>query len=350
MLGGIRKVKKLPVWQMIKEAAEQSKNPIISYGEIREYILSRDHSVNPLTINCQIIACSVNQPSRLHYPGNNKPRICNTRYDFLLNMGRGTVTLYDPAKHGLWAIEKNTDGKLKVVQLGDAENSMAASVSTCKPSSLRVSPKREPRVDVPKPSKNEVCAHLEKWDGLENYTLQEKALNKLFFQVFPKNEDICDVLIKVAALNEFYSTNIFSVYTVAKHIVDMQIDERLMRADETLVNELASVRMDSGSTRNFYSFATKYCSHHKPLDYPIYDRYVEKALKYFRDVDAFAFFRDEELKDFLSFKRILLQFQRFYGLEAYSLKGIDRYIWQMGKEKFPNSTVMRRGRTAGTLS
>jgi hypothetical protein len=33
---------------------------------------------------------------------------------------------------------------------------------------------------------------------------------------------------------------------------------------------------------NFYSFATKYCSHHKPEMYPIYDSYVDKMLGYFK--------------------------------------------------------------------
>jgi hypothetical protein len=56
--------------------------------------------------------------------------------------------------------------------------------------------------------------YLDKWDALENYTLQENALKKLFFQTYPQNTDIDDVLIKVSALNDFYSTNIFSVFTV----------------------------------------------------------------------------------------------------------------------------------------
>lgn len=32
------------------------------------------------------------------------------------------------------------------------------------------------------------------------------------------------------------------------------------------------------SASNFYSFASKYCSHHNPLDYPIYDIYVDEVL------------------------------------------------------------------------
>lgn len=83
-------------------------------------------------------------------------------------------------------------------------------------------------------------------------------------------------LIKVSALNDFYSTNIFSPFQVAKHIINLDIDDRLQVGDVTLVNDIAKVTMDNGKVENFYFFATKYCSHHKPIDLPIYDSYVDK--------------------------------------------------------------------------
>ena len=71
--------------------------------------------------------------------------------------------------------------------------------------------------------------------------------------------------------------------------------------------------------RDFYSFATKYCSHHRPLDYPIYDSYVEKVLCYFRDRDKFASFMTPELKDYAKFKGTLIDFRSFYDLAKYNL-------------------------------
>jgi hypothetical protein len=189
---------------------------------------------------------------------------------------------------------------------------------------------------IPKPCIGEIEKYLNKWDSLENYTLQENALEKLFNRTYPQNTEIEDVLIKVSSLNDFYSTNIFSPFTVAKHIVELNIDKRLEESDVTLVNDIAKVKMDNGNVINFYSFATKYCSHHKPYDYPIYDSYVYKILRYFRDEDSFHKFRTAELKEFPVFKDILITFRNFYGLDNYSLKDIDRYLWQLGKEKFPN--------------
>ncbi|WP_082797348.1 hypothetical protein [Neobacillus drentensis] len=94
--------------------------------------------------------------------------------------------------------------------------------------------------------------------------------------------------------------------------------------------------MDNGTVKNFYSFATKYCSHHNPTEFPIYDSYVDKALRYFREMDNFFHFKNDELKRYIEFKNILLQFRTFYELEPCTLKDIDKYLWLLGKEKFPN--------------
>lgn len=126
-----------------------------------------------------------------------------------------------------------------------------------------------------KPSEAEVKKYLNKWDSLENYVLQESALDKLFFNTYPNNKDINDILIKAAALNDFYSTNIFSIFPVAKHILNLNIDERLKNKDISLVNDIAKVEIN-GKVKNFYSFATKYCSHHYPLDYPNMIRMLKK--------------------------------------------------------------------------
>lgn len=190
---------------------------------------------------------------------------------------------------------------------------------------------------IPTPNKKELERYLSKWNTLENYIAQENALNKLFFDVYPRNHEIENVLIKVSSLNDFYSTNIFSPYTVSKHIVGLDIDSRLNSEDLSLVDDIAKVTMDNGSRINFYSFATKYCSHHKPFVYPIYDSYVDKVLRYFRDRDNFFTFQTKELKMYSSFLEILNRFQQFYDLSNFSMKDIDKYLWQVGKDKFPNS-------------
>ena len=190
---------------------------------------------------------------------------------------------------------------------------------------------RTVKINAPKPSSEQVEFYLRAWDELENYHLQEDALDKLFFELCPENKVISDVLLKVSALNDFYSTHIFKVFPMAKHIVALDIDERLKAGDVSLVGD---IQKGSSTNRNYYSFATKYCSHHQPLDYPMYDSYVQTVMRYYARRDEFFIFSDSDLKNYERFKIILLAFRSFYGLEAYNLKEIDKYIWLLGKDFF----------------
>ncbi len=192
------------------------------------------------------------------------------------------------------------------------------------------------KVNIPTPNNEQVNLYLNNWNQLENYTAQEKALNKLFWDLYKYNNDIDDVLAKVAILNDFYSTNIFDTYTVAKHIVDLDIDERLSQGDLTLVKDIACVEIKSKS-KYLYSFATKYCSHHYEEKYPIFDSYVRKVLVYFRNKDSFACFKEKELKNYQMFYEVLNEFKKFYNLKNFSLKEIDKYLWLLGKEYLPNN-------------
>lgn len=194
----------------------------------------------------------------------------------------------------------------------------------------------EKNVVIPAPCISEVDKYLKQWNELEHYHLQENALDKLFLKLCPNNTDISDILIKVSTLNDFYSTNIYSVYPVAKHILQLNVDARMKAGDVTLINDIQKVKI-GGVERKLYSFATKYCSHHNPLEYPIYDNYVEKVLKYFRDLDRFSIFENNDLKDYIHFKGVLVDFRKFYQLEKFNLKEIDKYIWQLGKEYFPKN-------------
>ena len=148
----------------------------------------------------------------------------------------------------------------------------------------------------PQPKKSIVNSYLSRWKTLENYKLQEQSLNLLFNSYCPNNNQLEQILLKVSALNDFYSTNIFDTYTVAKHILKCNIDKDLSAGNKALVNKIAPVTIN-GKTRNFYSFASKYCSHHNSKSYPIYDYYVDKMLMHFKKKDQFDTFINEDLKE-----------------------------------------------------
>jgi len=185
------------------------------------------------------------------------------------------------------------------------------------------------------PSVEDAEWFLNYWKELPSYSHQESALDKLFMVLCPKNDNIEDILIKCSSLNDFYSTNIFDIHTVAQRILSLHIDERLRRGDHSLVDEIAHVEVN-GKNHFFYSFATKYCSHHQPEKYAIYDSYVEKVLLTMNRRDPFANFKQEDLKDYDTYMSVIRAFQQKFGLMQYTIKQLDQYLWQLGKWYFNN--------------
>lgn len=193
-------------------------------------------------------------------------------------------------------------------------------------------------VYIPTPNKQEVNTYLEKWGELAQYAAQESALN-LLFETYPNNNSLYEVLLKCCTLNEFYSTNLYGVYPMAKHIVSLGIDIRMQSGDPQLVNDIASghgiKRGESGKDLDLFSFATKYCSRHNSDEYPIYDDYVKAVLGHFQKKDGFSDFTINELRNQYVFKKAIFDFRKVYSLEEFSIKELDRYLWLVGKENFP---------------
>jgi len=106
------------VWQMVKEAVE-ALNGNTTNVAVRNWILRKYPGTNEATIRCQIIACTVNHPSRVYYPMNTKPRPCNTQYDLLYRPERGRLESYVPQRHGQWEIVQREDGALTVAKTGE---------------------------------------------------------------------------------------------------------------------------------------------------------------------------------------------------------------------------------------
>ncbi|MEJ8756244.1 endonuclease NucS domain-containing protein [Pontibacter sp. H259] len=104
------------VWKMVVEAVD-ALNGKATYTEIKNYIHSRWEPVNDNTINAALIILAVNQPSRIHYPENRKPRLSDSQYDVLYSTGRGQVVRYNPEEHGTWEIYENEFGALAIRQV-----------------------------------------------------------------------------------------------------------------------------------------------------------------------------------------------------------------------------------------
>ena len=195
--------------------------------------------------------------------------------------------------------------------------------------------------NIPPPSPEQVILYLKKREKLEQDETQTEALEALFTKTYPDNTDLGHILIKASALNDFFNTNIFKIWPVAKHILALDIDERLRSGDPSLVEDLAYVDFGKNNRKRLYSFATKYCSFHQPELFPIFDRFVEKMLLHFKRVDKFYSFKALDLRDYPKFRTILNAFQKHYGLTEFSKRELDHYLWQAGFEYFNKAEQLR---------
>lgn len=184
--------------------------------------------------------------------------------------------------------------------------------------------------DIKMPCKEEVKKYLDVWDENTRLVESEKAIRKVF-EEYPKNNDLSKILIKASTLNTLYSTNIFSILPVAENILDLNIDEKLKNGETDIVNKIGKIKKFD---KNFYSFASKYCCHHNQDEYPIYDYYVERCLVYFNRKENFYDFTKKELRDYDTFKNVVIAFKEHFKLRDFSLRDIDKYLYSLGKENF----------------
>ncbi len=107
------------VREMIREAVEALGGRTTNVA-VRDWVLQKYPDTNPSTIQQQMLFCSVNHPSRIHAPHDKQPRRADDeRYDFLFRTGWGELELYDPERHGVWAIEADAAGNLAVGREGE---------------------------------------------------------------------------------------------------------------------------------------------------------------------------------------------------------------------------------------
>jgi hypothetical protein len=175
------------------------------------------------------------------------------------------------------------------------------------------------------PNLEYVTARLAELEKNGRFYGAERAV-ALVFRQWPMNTDFQEVLVKTTVLNRLYSTNIYDVWSVAQHIVNLGIDEALKRGNQSLVNEIAGVRLGT-KPRYVLSFATKYCSWHEPDKFQIYDSRVEKMLWLYKKHFAFCQFRRKHLRDYPRFIEIVDNFKSYFALNDLSRKEVDKFLY-----------------------
>ena len=182
------------------------------------------------------------------------------------------------------------------------------------------------------PTAELVQAACEEFD--QENLIVEQALKELFSQ-YPGNSYHPHVLLKVVALNRLYSTQIFAVHDVARHIHQQaqNVDSALAIGSPEIVDKIAKVTISTtGKERTSYSFATKYCSWHNPVSYPIWDSRVDRYLRSLKQTPFARFLSaNPDLWDYYQeFVGIMTAFRDFYDLRSFTFKEIDKFLWSQG--------------------
>jgi len=118
------------------------------------------------------------------------------------------------------------------------------------------------------------------YDNLPGWKLYEETLKSLNVE-FPGYE-LPATLLKVTAINQFYSTSLYAVMRMAEHITAVMANPPA-NYDAELVEKLAALPIETeGETkRRFTSFASKFAHFFISQDnYPIMDKYSEKMVAF----------------------------------------------------------------------
>jgi hypothetical protein len=185
---------------------------------------------------------------------------------------------------------------------------------------------------IDEPSPGLVQNYIDKFNFDRELDAVERALSEIF-SLYPNNENLHGILIKVAGLNSLYSTNIYAVIKVALHILDLDIDAKLHQGDLRLIDDVAWLTIGNKRRRN-YSFASKYCHWHQPQLYPIYDSYVERLLWEYHKIYGFMEFKRTELQQYSCYKEAIEAFRKFFNLEKFGFKELDKFLWLYGRRLY----------------
>jgi len=180
---------------------------------------------------------------------------------------------------------------------------------------------------LPTPTVELVEAECRAFDLHPSNQLGDKALKELLEQ-FPQNTVTSHVLLKVLVLDRLYSTRIrnIDVEPLARHIAGLDIDPLLSQGSPDAVSKI----FVCPGLNKYYSFATKFCSWHKPEDYPLYDSYAVECLWAYQKQDPFHKFHRQDLWYYDKLVATVTAFRQWYKLDCLTFRQIDKFLWRCG--------------------
>ena len=199
----------------------------------------------------------------------------------------------------------------------------------------------------------------------ENEKYKEFVL-KALFDKYKWNISYYEILIKVTTLNTLYSAGLnnsegkktIDVVTMARHILlEPNFDSWLTSDDEKdnykaydyIASGVSAIR--DGHYNKCKAFASKYCHWHRPEVFPIMDSRAKSNLYNFIDindisdakVNGWDKIKKDDFSDYNLFWEVFKEFKKYInekliGEEKYSIKDIDKLLWQYGRPKEEKTT------------
>lgn len=136
-------------------------------------------------------------------------------------------------------------------------------------------------------------------------------------------------LLKVAAINQLYGTNVFATVRMAEHIVNVMADRGDFPIGIDVVEQIAALPAlkSQRQKRSFCSFASKFAHFFvAPQVFPVYDTYASKMVAYHLGPQAEIRGATKPYKAFVqNLKRL-----RDGAHLTCSTDELDRYLWLTG--------------------
>jgi len=108
--------------------------------------------------------------------------------------------------------------------------------------------------------------YLDLYSNQEMYFTNDTR-NLEFFKDNPSNTKIEDIIQKLSVMNDLEVNNLVAQEVIAKHILELNIDQRLAKNDLSVVSDIAWFTLN-GKEETLLHFASVYCNLHKPDVFP----------------------------------------------------------------------------------
>jgi len=176
-------------------------------------------------------------------------------------------------------------------------------------------------------TQSQVEAARKLYNHLPRWAATDRAIHALA-ECFPDFE-LEAALLKVAAINQLYGTNVYAVVRMAEHVGCVMTEQAASLSEADLVERLATLppAKDGEKGRVFLSFASKFAHFYVDRErFPIYDSYAVKMLTYHLGR------KGQVIDDAQPYRAFLVNLAALREHLDFSCdnRELDRYLWLAG--------------------